>query len=706
MSTAPLLIEIGCEEVPAGVIGGATKALGEDIALNLTGVGVKFGAMTLLWTPRRMVVHIADVALQSSERTELVLGPPARLARDSEGAWSVPAKKFAEKEGVPLDALGTYPTPKGDYLGIQKHSASIDTALVLEQAIPSALRALPLPKRMRWGAEREAFVRPIHWLVALLGDQPVDFAFAGVVSGRQVGGHRFYHPGLFDASSDLEQHKQRLRAAKVLLDPAEREQVIRRGIKQLSAEAGGSWRQDDKTLEVVVQLVEWPAPLVGTFDPAYLEIPPEVIFTTLRENQKLFTVDGGDGKLLNRFIAVANTLSEESRGIVAAGNARVVSARLSDARFFYREDVKLRLQDRVAGLDERIWLAGMGSIGDKTRRIRALAGYIAAMACPEEAQTVERAAELCKTDLATKMVFEFPEVQGIIGGYYAREDGESAEVALAIREHYQPRFADDAPPSSPAGVCLSLADRLDSLVACFAMGLKPSGSQDPYALRRAAIGVLRTLQQWNWSLDVALLVRWAVEGLPAQTAGQGGKIAPAEVIADALEFLKTRQKVLLTAEESGAAGVDGDVADAVLAAEFAGVPSVVARAKALQAMRMGADFAPLAAAFKRVANLVKKSADEGDMSAPFDPALCEKDVERALHSQVRQLRVSSQKALETGDYASALMLLSQVKPQVDAFFDGVLVIADDEAVRRNRLALLRECAGLFAQVADFSRLQG
>ena len=708
MSTAPLLIEIGCEEVPAGVIGGAARWLGDQIQ-NLLSEGRDAGelpGLTVLSTPRRMVVHVAQVVLRQADRQEIAMGPAVAVAKQADGSWSKAAEGFARGQGVAVGDLEISETPKGPYLAARKHIAGRDTAELLAEALPRLLRQMPLPKRMRWGAEREAFVRPIHWLVALLGDQPVDFAFAGVNSGRQVGGHRFYHPGMLDASSDLEQHKQRLRAAKVLLDPAEREQVIRRGIKQLSAEAGGNWRQDDKTLEVVVQLVEWPAPLLGTFDPAYLEIPPEVIFTTLRENQKLFTVDGGDGKVLNRFIAVANTLSEESREIVAAGNARVVSARLSDARFFYREDVKLRLQDRVAGLDERIWLAGMGSIGDKTRRIRALAGYIAAMACPEEAQTVERAAELCKTDLATKMVFEFPEVQGIIGGYYAREDGETAGVALAIREHYQPRFADDAPPSSPAGVCLSLADRLDSLVACFAMGLKPSGSQDPYALRRAAIGVLRTLQQWNWSLDIALLVRWAVEGLPAQTAGQGGKVAPAEVLADALEFLKTRQKVLLTAEEGGAAGVDGDVADAVLAAEFAGVPSAVARAKALQAMRQGADFAPLAAAFKRVANLVKKSADEGDMAAPFDPALCEKDVERALQSQVHQLGALSQKALETGDYASALTLLSQVKPQVDAFFDGVLVIADDEAVRRNRLALLRECAGLFAQVADFSRLQG
>lgn len=708
MSNAPLLIEIGCEEVPAGVIGGAARWLGEQVQalLGEGGAAGEPGAVTVLSTPRRMVVHVAQVALRQADRQEIALGPAVAVAKQPDGSWSKAAEGFARGQGVALGDLEVQDTPKGPYLAARKHIAGRDTAALLAEALPKLLRQMPLPKRMRWGAEREAFVRPIHWMVALLGDLAVEFSFAGVASGRHVGGHRFYHPGLIEASSDLEVYKQRLRDAKVLVDPAEREQVIRRGIKQLSAEAGGTWRQDDKTLEVVVQLVEWPAPLLGTFDPAYLEIPPEVIFTTLRENQKLFTVDGGDGRLLNRFIAVANTLSEQSRDVVAAGNARVVSARLSDARFFYREDVKLRLQDRVAGLDERIWLAGMGSIGDKTRRIRALAGYIAALACPQEAQTVERAAELCKADLATKMVFEFPEVQGIIGGYYAKEDGESAAVALAIREHYQPRFADDAPPSSAAGVCLSLADRLDSLVACFAMGLKPSGSQDPYALRRAAIGVLRTLQQWNWPLDVALLVRWAVEGLPAPTGDQGAKVAPAEVAAEVLEFFKTRQKVLLTAEEGAAAGIDGDVADAVIAAEFSSVPSVVARAKALQAMRQGADFAPLAAAFKRVANLVKKSAEQGDLHTAFDPALCEKDVERALHAQVNQLGDASRNLLASGDYASALMLLSQVKPQVDAFFDGVLVIADEEAVRRNRLALLRDCAGLFAQVADFSRLQG
>lgn len=704
MSRAPLLLEIGCEEVPAGVIGGATKALGEEIAQQLRSAGVEFGTMTLLCTPRRLVVHFAEVALRSSERTELVLGPPLRLARDAEGAWSVPAKKFAEKEGVPLESLGSYPTAKGDYLGFEKHIAGTDTALVLQQAIPSALKTLPLPKRMRWGAEREPFVRPLHWLVALLGDQVVEFAFAGVQSGQQVGGHRFYHPGMINAAADLETHKQLLRQVKVLLDPAEREQVIRRGIQQLAAEAGGRWRRDDKTLEVVVQLVEWPAPLLGTFDPAYLEIPPEVIFTTLRENQKLFTIDGANGGLLNRFIAVANTLSEQSRAIVAAGNARVVSARLSDARFFYREDTRVRLDARVAGLDDRIWLAGVGSIGDKVRRIRQLAGHIAALTCPDDRSEVDRAAELCKADLASKMVFEFPELQGIIGGYYAKEDGETPAVAAAIREHYQPRFADDAPPSTAVGVCVSLADRLDSLVACFAMGLKPSGSQDPYALRRAAIGVLRTLQLWNWTIDVRQLLAWAVQGLPA------AKVPAAEVLADAVEFLKTRQRVLMVAsgEEGadGSDGVDGDVADAVLAADFSSVPSLWARARALQDLRQTAEFAPLAAAFKRVANLVKKSADEGDLGASFDPALCEKDVELALFQQVAALAETSQTAIAAGDFATALTLLGQLRPQVDAFFDGVLVIADDEKVRRNRLALLRQCSGLFAQVADFARLQG
>lgn len=704
MSRAALLLEIGCEEVPAGVIGGATKALGDDIAQALRGAGVELGAMTLLCTPRRMVVHFADVALRSSERVELVLGPPLRLARDADGGWSIPAKKFAEKEGVALDTLATFPTAKGDYLGFEKHVAGTDTSTILQLAIPSALRALPLPKRMRWGAEREPFVRPLHWLVALLGSQPVDFAFAGVRSGDQVGGHRFYHPGMISASADLETHKQRLRAVKVVLDPAEREQVIRRGIQQLAGEAGGNWRQDDKTLEVVVQLVEWPAPLLGTFDPAFLEIPPEVIFTTLRENQKLFTIDGAQGGLLNRFIAVANTLSEQSRQVVAAGNARVVSARLSDARFFYREDVRVRLADRVAGLDERIWLAGMGSIGDKVRRIRLLAGHIAALTCPEDRAAVDRAAELCKSDLATKMVFEFPELQGIIGSYYAKEDGETPAVAVAIREHYQPRFADDQPPTTAVGVCVSLADRLDSLVACFAMGLKPSGSQDPYALRRAAIGVLRTLQVWGWTVDLRQLLAWAVDGLPA------AKVPASEVLVDAVEFLRARQRVLLvSSSEEGsyqAGGVDGDVADAVLAADFSSLPSLWARARALQDLRQSADFAPLAAAFKRVANLVKKSADEGDLGASFDPALCEKDVEMALFHQVATVAETSHGALESGDYAAALSVLGQVRPQVDAFFDGVLVIADDAKVRRNRLALLRQCAGLFAQVADFSRLQG
>jgi glycyl-tRNA synthetase beta chain len=688
---APLLIEIGTEEIPAAVVPGAARWLADQVAQLLD---LPADAAVSLATPRRMVVHLPAVALRQPDRTELATGPALAAAQGADGSWTKAAEGFARGQGVDVASLEVIDTPKGRYVAARKVIAGRHSTDLIAEGLPRLLRQMPLPKRMRWGAEREAFVRPLHWLVALLGDQAIDLAFAGVRSGSQMAGHRFYHPVWLEASSDLETHKARLRHGYVLLDPAERQRVILRGIQQLAAEAGGSWRRDDETLQIVTYLVEWPAPLLGQFDAAYLEIPPEVIFTTLRENQKLFTIDGPDGRLLNRFVAVANTLSEQSRAVVAAGNARVVSARLSDARFFYREDVKQRLQARVEGLHGRIWLAGLGSIGDKVQRIGNLAAHLAARACPSDVALVERAALLCKADLATRMVFEFPELQGTVGSYYAREDGEPAAVAAAIATHYQPRFAADAIPPSVVGQVLALADKTDTIVGCFALGLQPSGTQDPYALRRAALGVLRILGEAGLPLSLPELLDLAAAQLPSQTA------LSADGRQTLLAFFRGRLLAMHSAEHPV------DAVEAVLEAGFDEVATVAPRLHALAGVRAAEDFAALAAAFKRVANLVRKSADAGDLGATFDAALCEKDAERLLHARLQVVGEESRKALDCGDYASALKVLAQVKPQVDAFFDQVMVMADDEAVRRNRLALLRQCSSLFARIADFSRLQG
>ncbi|MBM4345612.1 MAG: glycine--tRNA ligase subunit beta [Deltaproteobacteria bacterium] len=694
MNPAPLLVEIGCEELPAAVAPIAARWLVEQLAAAL---GVDHGPATWMATPRRLIAHIDQVPERQADRQETAMGPALAVARAADGTWTRAAEGFARGQGVTVAELTVVETPKGAYVAAHKHIAGRSTAEVVAEALPRLLRTMPLPKRMRWGRQAEAFGRPIHWLVALRGDACIEFSFAGVQSGRLVYGHRFYHPGPLEARAVLARHVANLRDAFVLADPAERQRTIEGGIAQIAAQCGGRWRPDPETLQTVVYLTEWPAPLLGTFADQYLEIPPEVIFTTLRENQKLFLIDGPDGRLLPRFVAIANTLADHSRDTVAAGNARVVSARLSDARFFYREDVRRPLADRVADLDARIWLAGLGTIGDKVRRIETSARALAAAAVPDCLAAVQRAAHLCKADLSTKMVFEFPELQGVIGSYYARAAGEPPEVATAMASHYQPRFAADAIAADPVGQVVAVADKLDTLVGCFALGLLPTGAQDPYSLRRAALGVLRTLgESGGLQCDLSVAVDLAVAQLPAGVRDNAGLDLRDAVVA----FLRAR----LVAQWSDTFGVD--VTEAVVEAGFDRVDTVEPRLRALHELRAQPAFAALAAAFKRVANLVKKSADAGDLGAAFAPALCEKAVERALHAQVVQVQAQSQSAISRGDWPAALRTLAQVRPAVDAFFDGVLVMADDAAVRRNRLALLALVAGLFAPIAEFGRLPG
>lgn len=691
--TAPLLIEIGCEELPAGVVADAAQWLWAQLAIALE---LPAGTGRWLATPRRLIAHFPQVPARLADRHETATGPALAVAKTADGAWSKAAEGFARGQGVDVASLQVIETPKGPYVAAHKFIAGKAVAEVVADAVPKLLRAMPLPKRMRWGAEREPFARPLHWLVALHGDQPIALQFAGVQSGSQVAGHRIYHPQPVAASSDLAIHQANLRQACVIADPAERQAIVERAMQELPAPYFCTVRPDPQTLQTVVYLTEWPAPLLGQFDPSYLQIPPEVIFTTLRENQKLFTLNDAQGRLTHRFLAVANTLSAESRDVVAAGNARVVSARLSDAAFFFDQDTKTRLGDRVAGLDSRIYLQGLGSIGDKVRRIGAMVASLQPKACPDQAETVARAALLCKADLATRMVFEFPELQGTVGGYYARHDGEDAAVAQAISEHYWPRFAGDAVATTAGGQLIALADKADTIAGCFGLGLQPTGAQDPYSLRRAALGILRTLGESGLAVGLGELCDLAVAGLPESARHKGG----ADLRGQMLGFLRGRLAAQLAAHAAP------DAVEAVLAAGFDDVAAVHGRLAALEALRAEPDFAALAAAFKRVANLVKKSADAGDLGGQFDAALCEKDAEIQLHGQAVRLQATSAAALAARDDAAALRCLAQLRPHVDRFFDDVMVMADDMAVRRNRLALLGLVAGLFAPIADFGKLQG
>lgn len=694
-AAAPLLVEIGCEEIPAGVVPVAAAALLDGILKVLDEAGIAHAEACWLGTPRRLVAHVHGVALQQPDRHETLTGPPLRAAQDASGQWTKAAEGFARGLGLTTDALAVLETPKGAYVAVERTLQGRTTATVLGEALPDVLRNLPFPKKMRWGREREAFIRPVHWLVSLLGETVVPFTFAGVASGRLSWGHRFYRNEALAVPADLDAYKAALAQAFVQVDPEVRRADIRKQVIALSQSAGGTWVQDEETLEVVTYLVEWPAPLLGKFAPEFLEIPAPVIRTTLRENQKLFTIQGPDGKLLDRFVAVANTLSEQSRETIAQGNARVVSARLSDARFFVREDTKAPLETKLASLDDRIWLAGLGSIGDKARRIGKMSAALAARLCPAETVRVARTAQLCKADLATRMVFEFPELQGVIGADYALVGGEDPIVARAIAQHYQPRFAGDAIPQDAAGALVSLADKIDAIVGCFALGLIPSGTQDPYALRRQALGILRIITEGGYAIALSELVTLAIEGIAPAREG----LDAVALRDDVLRFFRGRLASLYQAD------YPVDLVEAVLEAGHDRPGTIAPRLQALNKLRSGEGFAPLAAAFKRVGNLVRKAGDDPQAGREVDPKLFQEPAESALHAAVAGVAEAVSGAVSRGDYDAALGHLVVIKPAVDGFFDGVMVMTDDEALRRNRLALLRTCAGLFAQVADFARLQ-
>ncbi len=695
MAFAPLLIEIGCEEIPAGVVPVAAQALSLRLAGLLDAAGIEHGAVRWLGTPRRLVAHIDGVALQQPDRREIVTGPPVRAAKDAAGNWTKAAEGFAKGLGLDTSALTIEQTPKGEYVAAQKTTQGRPSDAVLAEALPDLLRNLPFPKKMRWAREREPFIRPIHWIVALLGDAIIPLQFAGVQSDRETRGHRFYCNHTAVVTCDLDAYVRKLADLKVMVDPDARRDFIRRGVQALCAEAGGTWIEDEATLETVTFLTEWPAPLLGSFDAAFLEIPARVIQTTLRENQKLFTMLGPDGHLLPRFVAVANTLSEASRATVATGNARVVSARLSDARFFVQEDTRVPLEAYLPKLGDRIYLQGLGTTEHRVGRILALAGAIAADLCPAERERVERAALLCKCDLATRMVFEFPELQGFVGADYARRGHEHATVVRAIAEHYQPRFSGDAVPSDAVGACVALADKIEAIAGCFALGLVPTGAQDPYALRRQALGILRILDESGYHVELTQLIDGALAGLPHDASVKSGDDLRAQIQA----FLRGRLAAMLQAS------FPTDLVEAVLDAGFEHVATVRPRLRALDDLRQSADFAPLAAAFKRVANIVRKQGGELPAGAEVDETICALPAERALHLAVLGAAQAVGAAVQEGRYAEALQHLAVIKPQVDAFFDAVMVMVDDVALRHNRLALLRSCAGLFAQVADFARIQ-
>ena len=690
MSKADLLVEIGTEELPPTALLGLITAFAEAMHAALDEARLEHDAVRRYASPRRLAVIVEALADGQPDRSVVQKGPPVSIAFDADGTAQPPALAFARKCGVDVDALGRERTAKGEWLSFESVEEGRSTAELVPGLVEKALADLPIPKPMRWGAGDAEFVRPVHWVILLHGDDVIDGTVLGLPAGRETRGHRFLgKPSI--AIGNAADYASRLEAdGRVLVDLDARRELVRTGVEETAAAAGGHVVAGESLYEEVSALVEWPVPLLGKFDEKFLELPREVVISTLTGHQRYFPVADEDGKLMPAFITVAN-LESVDPDVVRDGNERVIRPRLADAAFFWESDRKRTLADRLEQLEHVVYQRGLGSLHDKSARTATIAQAIAArLGTGAEA---ERAAMLAKCDLVTGMVGEFPELQGTMGSYYAGADGEPDAVAAAIGDHYRPRFAGDDLPTTIEGQIVALADKLDTLAGIFALGKKPSGNRDPFGLRRAALGVIRILVEKELDLDLKDLLHHAVSEQPVDG------LDAAAVAAALYGFVSERLKHYFLDRDTS---LDTETFEAVMARAPASLVDFDQRLGAVQAFIELDEAQSLAAANKRIANILRQAgATEPDA---VETKLLDPGAEQRLHDALASANNEVRPMLDDRRYTSALKALARLREPVDSFFDDVMVMVDDEAVRANRLALLGQLRALFLDVADISRL--
>lgn len=683
MSAQDFLVELGTEELPPKALGTLGDAFLAGIEKGLQAAGLSYSAKQVYAAPRRLAVLITQLATQQADRSVNLDGPPRQAAFDADGNPTQAALGFAKKCGVELSEIDQ----SGPKLRFSQNIVGKPTMSLLPTIVEDSLNDLPIPKRMRWGARKEEFVRPTQWLVMLFGDQVVDCTILAQSAGRDSRGHRFHHPESVRITAPAN-YLQDLRDAHVLADFAERRELISKRVAELATLHEGTAIVPPSLLDEVTALVEWPVPLVCSFEERFLDVPQEALIITMQDNQKYFCLLDADGKLLPRFITVANIESKDPAQIVS-GNEKVVRPRLTDAEFFFKQDKKQKLETFNLRLQNVVFQAQLGSVFDKAERVSKLAAFIAPR-IGGDAQRAARAGLLSKCDLATEMVGEFPEMQGIAGYYYAVADGEPEDVARALNEQYMPRGAGAELPGTLTGAAVAIADKLDTLVGIFGIGMLPTGSKDPYALRRAALGVLRILIDKKLDLDLVQTVTFAVTQF-------GAKIKPAGLAEQVLEFIFDRLRARYEDE-----GVDVATYLSVRALKPASALDFDQRVQAVQAFRKLPEASALAAVNKRVSNLLSKA--QGGISATVEPKYFDNANEFSLYSAIQQADQAVQPMAATRQYNEALARLAALREPVDAFFEAVMVNAEDASVRANRYALLARLRGLFLGVADISLL--
>ncbi|BFI94579.1 MAG: glycine--tRNA ligase subunit beta [Rhodanobacter sp.] len=710
-----LLIELGTEELPPKALDELSAAFARGICDGLAkrGIEAALDKAKAYCSPRRLAVHIPHVAAMQPEQSVERRGPAVNAALDAQGQPSKALAGFAQSCGVTVEQLEKLETDKGAWFVFRAVKPGQSLASLLPEIVDEALKGLPIPRPMRWADHDYAFVRPAHWLVMLHGAEIIDGTALGLAGGRKSRGHRFMHPHPVHVA-DADGWLDAMRSAKVLADPAERRQRVRDEVARAAKETGGVPRLDDALLDEIANLTEWPVAIACGFERSFLAVPQEALVTTMETNQKFVPVFDADGKLTERFIGLANIESKQPAEI-RKGYERVIRPRFADAKFFWDEDLKSPLASYQEPLKHVTYQQALGSLWDKSVRVAELARVIAGRV-GVDAGAATRAASLSKCDLLTRMVGEFPELQGVMGRYYASHDGEPADVAAALDSYYQPRFARDGIAADKIGQVLAVAERLDTLAGIFAVGMKPSGNKDPFALRRAALGLARTLIEGGLDIDLRAAFVEALELLPEAAFAAGAKPGKdgkppvvdigqrrAALVKELVDFVLDRLRGYYAEQ-----GCPAEAYEAVLAVQPETLPDFDRRLHAVVEFGRLPEAASLAAANKRVANILRKQAEDGGEPLPadaVDPAYFEGDAERQLADALAAAGRETAEPLQRGDYTSVLMRLAQLQAPVDTFFEQVLVNAEDPAVRRNRLALLGRLKAAFGAVADIALLR-
>jgi glycyl-tRNA synthetase beta chain len=682
-----LLFEIGTEEIPAGYINPALDNLARLITGRLAELGLSHGPVKTAATPRRLTICIVDLAETQADRREEILGPPKAAAFDAQGKPTKAAEGFARSKGATLADIRIASTPKGEYLQVVVEKKGEKTVALLPEVLTDSIARLPFPKSMRWGAGRASFARPIRWLLASYGETVIPCRVNEVESGRATRGHRFMAPEPLPVM-DFSQYLDSLRQAHVLADPAERREAVRREVSEAARSTGGEVLPDEELLDTVTNLVEEPHAVRGSFDEKFLAVPREVLITSMREHQKYFAVADRENRLLPNFIAVNNTAARDEK-LAINGHQRVLRARLEDALFFFKEDQQQKLAERTSKLSGIVFQAGLGTMLEKTARVETLAVGLAQQLDPSLANTVSRVAQLAKADLLTAMVGEFPSLQGIMGRAYARLDGEPEEVATAIAEHYLPVRSGGEVPESLPGALVGLADRIDTIAGCFGIGKQPTGTTDPYGLRRLALGLLAIIERHQLVISLQELADRALDLYRDKVTEE--KAAARLAV---LDFIKGRFINDLTAK-----GLPGAAVEAVTSVDFDDVVDCTLRIRALAGVQKQETFTILAGSFKRVRNIIK----DNDEDTIREDLLVETG-EQELYQALARVRIEAAPHLAVRDYPGAMAAILKMKEPVDQFFDQVMVMAEDENLRRNRLNLLTAISRLFLRIGDFSKM--